>query len=738
MYFGDNHVSYNVRFGRPWECGTLVIPDEVRGLGGKKLRDAWLSNKGTRHHLFTVFEGVNNAQRVTTGGGNEDIGNLPLAMHGVVADLDFAFSTEELPIELEKLTCLPNWIERTLSGNWLLLWRFSERLALPPTYNEARAVAQAICKKLRVDKLQGFDAGSFEPSRRFTNSGEWWPVSKDDGTPADVLPNDLVRGWATETLRRLDCGTKEDEDIPIAEVYLELEKKFPGVKEWPDEFILDSTGPSFWIPGSTSPKSAIVKSSGLFTFATHANGVQWWPWKALLGAEFVEKHTTGKRGRILNTTYFDGRNYFVRDMHDVWRATDRIDIILKLKNLNVVAIPKKGELLSEMDRLLYSIQHENRLEGAGPYVFRPPGLIQIGEHRKLNTFSRKLCIMHPRPVKWGEGFDELIAPFTEHLFAEYQIRYLLSWLNWAWKGYSIYRPETGQALILAGKPGMGKSCWTNEVIGELFGGAVDASAYMTGEDTFGGELYNTAIWTLEDTALSTNPEAREKMTRRMKQFVANIHHREHSKYKIPNYTDWAGRLVMGINDDAQSMQAAPQLDTSIMDKLLVLHVRQGVEFDFPSRHAMTEIFAKELPYFARFVNDWEIPEELKGNARFGVKPFIDESVERLIINSSTTAGLAEVINEFATEYFLANPKETEWIGTVVKLCRQLGQDESLSRVMKIDVRTMSRGLPQLSPHLPILNLHSEADGKLESRLWRITPPAGLVHKPKKPKIATAA
>jgi len=739
MYFGKNHVSANVRYGLPWEPGVLVIPDEVRGLEGKKLRDSWLANKDTRHHIFTVFEGVNDAQRVTTGGGNEELGNLPIAMHGSIADLDFAFSTEEIQDELGRLPYLPNWIERTLSGNWLLLWQFSERLVLPPTYNAARVVAQMISRKLGVDKLSGFDKGSFEPSRRFCNSGEWWPVSNNDGTAVSPLSADLVRGWATEVLRKLNIGTNEDEDILLELVLVELEKKFPEIRgRWPGEFVVESTGPSFWIPGSTSPKSAILKSSGFFTFAHHANGVAWWPWKSILGTAFVEAHTVGKRGRVLNTTFFDGQKYFARDVHDVWRPTDRIDVILRLKNWNISTKVKEGKQLSEMDEVLHSIQHENRLEGAGPYVFRPPGLILVSGQRKLNTFSRKLCPMHPHPVKWGEGFDKLIAPFTEHLWEFYQVRYLLSWLNWAWKGYSILKPETGQALIIAGKPGMGKSCWTNEVIGELFGGAVDASAYLTGEDTFGGELYHAAVWTLEDTALSTDQELREKMTRRLKQFVANIRHREHSKYKLPNYTEWGGRIVMGINDDAQSMMASPSMDTSIMDKLLVLHVRQEAEFDFPSRHAMTELFAKELPYFARFVNDWEIPDDLKGNARFGVKPFIDESLEKKMLNSSTVAGLAEVLNEFALEYFSTNPGETEWVGTVTKLCRLLGQDEALTRVMRIDIKTMTRGLPQLAPHLPILSLHAEADGGLESRLWRLTPPSSVIRKPKKPKIASAA
>jgi hypothetical protein len=163
---------------------------------------------------------------------------------------------------------------------------------------------------------------------------------------------------------------------------------------------------------------------------------------------------------------------------------------------------------------------------------------------------------------------------------------------------------------------------------------------------------------------------------------------------------------------------------------------------------MTDIIAEELPYFARYVNDWVIPDDLKGDARYGVREFIDASIEQRMLHASPAAGLSEVLNRFAWNYFSANPEDLIWIGSATALSLALNTDECLSRTLRVDSASLNRNLPKLVGQCPILEAFNSEKHELPVRcvdslgegLWVISRPAGFVPPEETahaPKVATA-
>ena len=81
----------------------------------------------------------------------------------------------------------------------------------------------------------------------------------------------------------------------------------------PEGFLL----PTFWVPESISPLSAIVRENGVQTFSAHAHK-PFFSWPELLGAEWVKQFEDGKTGAAIEGIKFDGRSFYVRKPCGRW------------------------------------------------------------------------------------------------------------------------------------------------------------------------------------------------------------------------------------------------------------------------------------------------------------------------------------------------------------------------------------------------------------------------------------
>jgi hypothetical protein len=135
---------------------------------------------------------------------------------------------------------------------------------------------------------------------------------------------------------------------------------------------------------------------------------------------------------------------------------------------------------------------------------------------------------------------------------------------------------------------------------------------------------------------------------------------------------------------------------------------------------------RELPALAKYLLDFAIPEHCKGSARYGVKSYHEPSLLLTAEQSSQTAVVHEVIDDWAKRYFV-DSSEPFWEGTVYQLFKKLDEsDSSASSALRfLNPDKLSRGLMSLKSK----GLGFESRTERGLRQWRIErPPSLLSHR----------
>jgi hypothetical protein len=172
---------------------------------------------------------------------------------------------------------------------------------------------------------------------------------------------------------------------------------------------------------------------------------------------------------------------------------------------------------------------------------------------------------------------------------------------------------------------------------------------------------------------------------------------------VPTFTDWYGRVFGTLNIDSDSVRQLPNMDISTLDKISILKCRSNSTFKFPETHVIKAILEKELPYYARFLLDYQIPEHLLGDSRFVLKPHHDPELLNLTHRNSRTGDFEEIFFEFLIDWFKMNKQASHWEGTAYALHREIMLDPGAAPSMRaFSVSTVSRLLGKLQARgLPI-------------------------------------
>jgi hypothetical protein len=733
MFFAlENLVSKEIEPCVPWEC-KLRAPEHVKGSKNKKKRDEWINNPATTHEVYSSFEGFIDNLRITSPKNEE--GNPPLKMHAFVADIDAPLSESEIEQGIRRIPFSPNHFERTLSGNVRLIWMLENAVSFP---NRKFAVEflELAMERLKLESLAvGLDRGAFlEPNRYYTNSGEWLPRKVEKR-----IPTALTKGWIVEVAaKHLWTKDRSAVDIPLPVVLTALEKKYPNFsKVWTSEFIEGATGPTFWVEGSSSPKSAIVKPTGLFTFSAHAIK-PFYSWADLLGQTFVDIYASEAMGRAVEGLVFDGSKYWRKDGFGDWKNFTKEDIVSHLvvdRGLDT----KKGEGdSSETTRAIQYIQNWQNVIGAAPFVFHTAGVIDKQGNKFLNTHTRRVCPPAADPVVWGAAgqmpfiskfFDGLFHPDSSSEVAGKPIDYFMSWLHRFYKGAYEGNLESGQNIFLLGKPGVGKT-WLNQgLLPHLMGGGADAESYLLGVSDFNSQLFEVAFWTIDDNSATVTDSVHKKFSTMVKKMAANTTFQYHAKFRVPCMVDWMGRCFITANDDEMSSSIVPDLAISIMDKISVYRTAEAAPVVFPSRNECLKIIQNEAPYLARYLLDFVVPAHCRGSSRFGIVSYHEASLVRTAEQSSTTSAFVEILDDWRQHYFNEYPALTCWEGSAYQFLKELNKDTAGSaagirnytaKKIALELASVrSKGIAGVEP--------LETDGLV--RTWRINK-----EEPKKQKI----
>lgn len=717
MFFLKNLSSSSVTKGPPWEFTALDrVPADARGKDGKKARNEWATAPLTDFHCYSLFEGVNCSARIS-GPSQTDEGNPPVYTHGLAVDYDQPLTDAEITAGLARMgTLAPNWRETTLSGNCRLLWMFSQPVPLP-SYRFAVAWQESLADILPFRNLAGIDEGALKAPERYFTNGCVWQKLNPLPVPWALLVGHLVKVSQKFDFKGPDFGVS----IPLEVVAEQLRQRYPEFSSWPGDFSLDSQGPTFWVSGSTSPKSAIVRETGIQTFSAHAHK-PFFNWNELIGAEFVSRFKTEQMGVAVEGIFYDEKHYFSKNSAGFWCVDPKENIVGLLKQERGLTDRKaKGENTSEVERGLVFIQRNHRIQVAAPYAFYPEGTITVLGERVLNTHTRKALAPSPEP-----GEFPFLKEFLDTIFCSPEQKdYFLSWLAYFYSACYRRSPRSGQAVFIAGGTNVGKTFLNRGVIGGLVGGFAEANQFLLGEDLFNNELFDKALWVVDDGSVAADFKSHKRFSEMVKRVAANPSIRCNGKFLKANTVSWQGRIVVTLNTDAESIRILPDLDLSLREKIDIFRTVEKAAVKFLPQDQMEEMLARELPYLARFLLDYQTPPHcVSPDPRFGVQNYLDKSLVDTANQSSVSSTFGEIVEEWSRAHFgEREPHATEWVGSALQLHKAILLDVTLTEAMKpFNVQSVGRMLVNLAAKktVPV-----EVVGDEHRRLFRIRRDEGL-------------
>lgn len=627
----------------PWEFAAQRPSEKI--CKDKESRQEWYRTKTTEWQFYGGVEPANPNQRVSKD-------NPPKYIHAFIADYDIKIPTERIDEAIVSMHIKPSWIERSLGGNCRLVWLLSRPLAVETT-DFAIWILQAGKKFLSLDLLPGLDSGAFEdPARTYCNGAYW----KHTGHPP--INEIKLQSFFVEAAKKFKWKAPEGNTIPLDTVEKSIRACFPNF-QWPTSFDIDSQGPTFWIPESVSPLSAIVKAEGMLTFSAHSSK-PFYSWSDILGADFVKGTNEKAISRATLDIFYDGQMFF-RKIKGAYQTMN--DSAMKIFLKKGCGLPA-----DKIEDAIFYVQDNNRVAGAAPFVFRTPGQIEYGGQAFLNTWRNGVL----RPAESAEGFESTWINYFLQNFLDpaEQLPWILAWLQHLYKSGVELLPRPGQNLFILGGVNRGKTLFVREIVGGLVGGFVDASSYLVQGDSFGSENFHVPIWAIDDSTPSNSTAGQDRFASLLKKAAANQQHRFNEKFRVPSTVFWAGRVCVTANLDHTSSRILGTLDNGSADKTSIFRVADRV-LKFPERYELQKTLKTELPIFGKWLLDYVVPLSVPRDGRYGFASYHEQRLVDTTHQTSKAAPLKEIIIEELQAFFAASPETTEWKGNLSQLCRMI-------------------------------------------------------------------
>jgi len=691
-----NHVSHQVEKIDPTKIQLPNIKMDKETL----MREAKLST--FNHYFISSFEGTLPNVRV-------DSTNPPVKIHNFLVDYD-SFIDDNMVATYKKRVKgehLPSWIVRTRGGGVRLVFEFEQPILY---YNEKvmKKFYAIATEALKLKKIfPGLDPAWCRHYEYFDIGVSWTKL--DDYK----IPSHCLHYWLYQASNTVDWNYGEN-FIPLDEIYKEIQRRFPG--RWKGEFVEGARGIRFWDANADNPTAVVVRKNGLQCFT---GTVPFISWSTLLGKDFIEKYREQSIGRIVSNIYYDGVDYY-RKTEEGWRSYDKSDLRLFLKTqYQISSRTREGEEASDLDRVINYINEHNRVDYAVPLVHFKDGVLELFGNKYLNIYNNKVLQPEGDIKEWGRNFP-FISAYLENLFVSIdQLEAFLSWLKIFYEGAFTFKPRQGQVLVVSGGVGVGKTLLATKIVAPLVGGVADGTAFVLGETAFTASALSKPLILIDDAEPAENIHKYQKYTTMLKKLVANKALLYNQKFQKACNVVWIGRVMVLCNQDVVSLGVVPSLDVSTSDKMLFLKaVNQHLDFAFPDQYKLDETLTEELPYFASYLLNFNIPENLRDeNSRYGIKCVLDEDLKSAAINNSPASAFFEMLIIWRREIVDLYPEKREWRGSSTDLLISMGNIEKLEPLVnKLSSQFIGRALAQLSSRGFPCNLERRGD-KREWVIW---------------------
>jgi hypothetical protein len=366
--------------------------------------------------------------------------------------------------------------------------------------------------------------------------------------------------------------------------------------------------------------------------------------KALHGLlqKVVDFRTTPKNPR--HQFYYDGatRLYWRQDNNGAYLAVDEKSVSRALAVEMGLSRKSEGGG-SEVEYVINRLQTHFNVAYAGPLAGYPAGLHTEGSRRLLITEGPTL--IEPKEGEWP-----LISQLLGRMFqcgGIDQRPYFYGWLKCAVENLRSGFRRPGQAIVLAGPPGSGKSLLQSLITQVLGGRSERPFTYLSGETSFNGELFSCVHQQVEDEISTRDMRSRRRIGTAIKGMVANETQRCRRMRTEAIALKPMWRISISLNDEPEDLLVLPPLDMGIRDKFILFAITDGPPpmpiNSIGDRDAMWKALVAELPAFLWYLQDWEIPLEIR-HPRYGVKEFHHPQLLVALRQTAPEERLLEIID----------------------------------------------------------------------------------------------
>lgn len=624
---------------------TSVVPP----FPTKQAYRQWCADLKTEHVFYSTCEGRAPSKRISND-------NPVNKIYGVVADYDAAVDWKTLDDDILARFGVnqPTWKTKTQSGYMRLIWEFAEPIPIAPELFDT--FMKHMEKSLKLSRaFAGFDSTSLRANQYFELGSDWTQVNGH-------LDGNFVQGVLAKAAAEKPPQSSET-SIPIDVIAAEVEKRFPN--RWVGDFEVGSRGCLFWIDDGIDRDGCQVVDDGMVCYSDRA-GKGFVTWAEIFGSSFTKDFEHKKLSTLLDEYWFNGRSFF-KVLHNSAVTIPKDQLMLELRQAGFSTKHKQGQALTEIESAILVISNQNRIDEIAPVVFSPDRVVSYNGSRILNCANNQPIEPDTDgdPSKWPFLHKWLNQLFENSGTIE-SVQYFYAWLKRFYMAAYNRKFMQGQAFVLVGATGRGKSLLSNRVIGTLVGGFADASDYISGQTKFNKDLGRVAAWVIDDTTSAASFQDQRKATELLKRSVANPRVEYQAKYADALSVPWTGRVILSLNMDANSLSVIPSLDSSNRDKLIALRVRDDATTDFPDNQTLEQMILDELPHFARFLLDFVVPAGVRDVGRFGVQSFIDPSIADAAYDNSHRSAIAELVEFFAKRCRDINENMQIWRGTLTE------------------------------------------------------------------------
>lgn len=653
----------------PWKLPPLKFPD---GTPKPEIQKAW-KDTNLRHAFLTGFEGM-----TETGFVDAAAKNRPVKMWCFFVDYD-------CPLTVEQMASMkaspggshpPAWVYRSVRGKMRLVWDFEAPVGIANDKQAKAFIDQLTAKLMLSSWLPSLDHNCLKVYQCFEVGSDWQQLSEYK------IPAATLSLWLMEASRGISLLGPEDRrvDIPIDVVAEQVQKEFPG--RWEGEFTLGARGIRFWDPIADNPTAAVVCADGMMCFTGDKPFVKWGD--IFFRSKFVEAWESKKADTVVRRTLWDEHNFWLHQDDGYWEKYDTASMSRWLRVQGFSA--KAGPGGSEIDRALSKVQMDQRIRAALPFIHQPHGPKDYQGERVLNI--SKIKVLAPAgagifpvndfgaAVKTFPWIWSFLSQFLELVKNQnIQLEYLLQWMKYTYERALEQRPGQGQALVLAGKEGDGKTFFATVILGKMLGGTGDQADYIIRGSQWSNQLAKWPIALIDDSQGSADHGAHAQFSALVKKLVANRMLSYNGKYESTGTVEWLGRVVILCNDDAESLRLLPTMDISVARKISLLKTSSR-GFVFETDEENVRRVNEELPYFCRFLLGMEVNEVFKDleKPRFFLKPFHHPELLSYSSRGSKSYTVFETIHAFLETYRIQKPEAKFWEGTATQLFQCISAD----------------------------------------------------------------